>query len=242
MNELALFAGAGGGILGGHLLGWKTVCAVEIEDYPRRVLLARQRDGILPRFPIWDDIRTFDGKPWKGRVDVVSGGFPCKGISPARTNSDVNGKQGWIGGTELWGEMFRIIGEVKPQFVLVENSQNLRTKGLALVLQDLDRMGYNTARCKLGCRQFGADHIRNRMWIVANSDGAQRQGGRVSSRIHQKHTNIVSTDWWESEPEMERVAHGLANWVDRLKAIGNGQVPAVVRLAWNTLTRGENNE
>jgi len=56
MNELALFAGAGGGILGGHLLGWTTVCAVEIEDYPRRVLLARQRDGILPRFPIWDDV------------------------------------------------------------------------------------------------------------------------------------------------------------------------------------------
>ena len=62
MNELALFAGAGGGILGGHLLGWRTVCAVEIDPYCRRVLLARQRDGILPLFPIWDDVRTFDGR------------------------------------------------------------------------------------------------------------------------------------------------------------------------------------
>jgi len=71
MNELALFAGAGGGILAGHLLGWRTVAAVEIENYPRRVLLQRQADGLLPRFPIWDDICTFDGKPWQGKVHVI---------------------------------------------------------------------------------------------------------------------------------------------------------------------------
>jgi DNA (cytosine-5)-methyltransferase 1 len=75
MNELALFAGVGGGILGGHLLGWRTVAAVEIADYPRRVLLQRQADGLLPRFPIWDDICTFDGKPWRTKVDVITGGF-----------------------------------------------------------------------------------------------------------------------------------------------------------------------
>ena len=71
MNELALFAGAGGGILGGYLLGWRTRCAVEIDPYCRSVLLARQRDGMLPRFPIWDDIRTFNGKPWRGSVGVL---------------------------------------------------------------------------------------------------------------------------------------------------------------------------
>jgi len=83
MNELALFAGAGGGILGGHLLGWRTVCAVEWEAYPASVLCARQNDGLLPSFPIWDDVQTFDGKPWRGIVDVVSGGFPCQDISAA---------------------------------------------------------------------------------------------------------------------------------------------------------------
>ena len=83
MNELALFAGAGGGILGGHLLGWRTVCAVEWEQYPSSVLCARQNDKILPPFPIWDDVQTFDGKPWRGIVDVVSGGFPCQDISAA---------------------------------------------------------------------------------------------------------------------------------------------------------------
>jgi len=83
MNELALFAGAGGGILGGHLLGWRTVCAVEWEAYPASVLCARQNDRLLPPFPIWDDVQTFDGKPWRGIVDVISGGFPCQDISAA---------------------------------------------------------------------------------------------------------------------------------------------------------------
>jgi len=83
MNELALFAGAGGGILGGKLLGWRTVCAVEWEPYPASVLCARQNDGILAPFPIWDDVQTFDGHPWRGIVDVVSGGFPCQDISAA---------------------------------------------------------------------------------------------------------------------------------------------------------------
>ena len=83
MNELALFAGAGGGILGGKLLGWRTVCAVEWEAYPASVLCARQNDGFLETFPIWDDVQTFDGKPWRGIVDVVSGGFPCQDISVA---------------------------------------------------------------------------------------------------------------------------------------------------------------
>ena len=83
LNELALFAGAGGGILGGHLLGWRTVCAVEWEPYPASVLCARQNDKVLPPFPIWDDVQTFDGKPWRGLVDVVSGGFPCQDISAA---------------------------------------------------------------------------------------------------------------------------------------------------------------
>jgi len=83
MNELHLFAGAGGGILAGQLLGHRCVCAVEWEPYAQAVLVARQNDGTFPPFPIWDDVQTFDGKPWAGIVDIVAGGFPCQDISSA---------------------------------------------------------------------------------------------------------------------------------------------------------------
>ena len=103
LNELALFAGAGGGILGGHLLGWRTVCAVEWEAYPASVLCARQNDGLLPTFPIWDDVQTFDGKPWRGIVDVVSGGFPCQDISAAGTGGGLLEAEVQCGNT--WQEL-----------------------------------------------------------------------------------------------------------------------------------------
>lgn len=93
--------------MGGMLLGHTTVCAVEIEEYPRQVLLQRQRDGILPLFPIWDDVCTFDGKPWRGKVDIICGGFPCQDISAAGNGGQLNPDwvewlMGWpIGWTDL---------------------------------------------------------------------------------------------------------------------------------------------
>lgn len=103
MNELHLFAGAGGGILGSELLGFRTVCAVELEPWSASVLLARQNDGLLPTFPVWDDVRTFDGRPWRGLVDVVSGGFPCQDISAAGKGAGIDGAAPASGGkcTEL---------------------------------------------------------------------------------------------------------------------------------------------
>jgi len=86
LRELALFAGCGGGVLGGHLLGWQTICAVEIGAWPAAVLAQRQNDRILPPFPIWDDVCTFDGAPWSGIVDIVSGGFPCQDGVPGRVD------------------------------------------------------------------------------------------------------------------------------------------------------------
>ncbi|KKL08947.1 hypothetical protein LCGC14_2570800, partial [marine sediment metagenome] len=79
MNELALFAGVGGGILASRLLGWRVVCAVEIDPYCREVLLRRQEEGLLAPFAVWDDLRTFNGYAWRGRVDVISLGPPCQG-------------------------------------------------------------------------------------------------------------------------------------------------------------------
>ena len=160
MNELALFAGAGGGILGGHLLGWRTVCAVEWEPYPASVLCARQNDGFLPPFPIWDDVQTFDGKPWRGIVDVVSGGFPCTDISAAGKGAGIDGEA-----SGMWREMARIICEVQPRFVFVENSPMLTSRGLGRVLGDLASMGFDAKWGVLGAADVGANHQRDRIWI-----------------------------------------------------------------------------
>jgi len=315
LHELALFAGAGGGILGGKLLGWKCVCAVEFEPAAQRMLAARQDDGCLDPFPIWDDVRTFDGKPWRGLVDVVSGGFPCQDISAAGKGAGLSGER-----SGLWSEMSRIIGEVGPRYVIVENSPVLTSRGLGTVLGDLASMGYDARWGVLGAVHAGAPHKRERIWIVADS-GRSRTGSvggaagadrgrnarRNESPLRQAHgahgsdrpdptgeaagdmadamrerseagatnpprreerdaakpvngcdlrhaagaglphwatepmgepgtdTESERSDWWATEPDLGRVAHGVAARVDRLRCLGNGQVPAVVELAWKTL-------
>ena len=177
MNELALFAGAGGGILGGHLLGWRTVCAVEWEPYPASVLCARQNDGFLPPFPVWDDVQTFDGKPWRGIVDVVSGGFPCQDISAAGKGAGIDGER-----SGMWREMARIIYEVRPRFVFVENSPMLTSRGLGVVLGDLAEMGFDARWGVLGAANVGAPHQRDRIWIVAHANSVRFDSGKHDAK------------------------------------------------------------
>lgn len=166
MNELALFAGAGGGILGGKLLGWRTICAVEFEPAAASVLMRRQNEGLLQTFPIWDDVCTFDGKPWRGRVDVVSGGFPCQDISSAGKGAGIDGER-----SGLWGEMARIIGEVRPKYAFIENSPMLTTRGLDRVLCDLAQMGFDVSWGVVSAADVGAKHKRERIWVVAHPYG-----------------------------------------------------------------------
>lgn len=162
MNELHLFSGAGGGILCGMLLGNTCVCAVEKEPFCRQVLLQRQRDGLLPKFPIWDDITTFDGKPWRGLVDIVAGGFPCQDISIVGKGAGITGAR-----SGLWSEMARVIGEIQPRYAWVENSPMLVGRGLETVLADFAEMGYNAKWGVIGAHHAGAPHKRDRIWIRA---------------------------------------------------------------------------
>lgn len=184
LRELALFAGAGGGILGGKLLGWRTVCAVERDAYAAAVLAQRQNDGLLKAFPIWSDVTTFDGKPWRGIVDVISGGFPCQDISSAGRGAGITGER-----SGLWKEFARIIGEIRPRFVFVENSPMLTSRGLGVVLGDLAEMGYDAEWGVVSAEDCGAPHKRERIWIVAYTNVSQCQGGGISGRIYKEHTN-----------------------------------------------------
>ena len=193
MNELALFAGGGGGILESYLLGWKVLAAVEIERYPRDVLLQRQKDGILPSFPIWDDIRTFDGYPWRGRIDIVTGGFPCQDISVAGKGKGITGSR-----SGLWKEMARVVYEVQPRFVYVENVPAITSRGLGVVLGDLAQMGYDARWCVLGADDAGAPHIRKRFWLLAYPNGEagkkQEKTGRTArDRAGNEGENVSNT-------------------------------------------------
>ncbi len=251
MRELHLFAGAGGGILGGMLLGHTCVCAVEIEPYCRRVLIQRQRDGILPQFPIWDDVRTFDGTVWRGRVDVVCGGFPCQDISVAGNGAGIEGSR-----SGLWKEMARIIREIQPPHILVENSPAITSRGLGVVLGDLAGMGYDAEWGVFSAAECGFDHERKRFFLYAHIDKNAGFGNRIANgfgasknlgkRIYRKNSKdwecrmreLVSLDVVQecnTYAEGRRIFYEFPFGMDRLAAIGNAQVPAVAALAWETL-------
>tara|TARA_R110000868_G_scaffold130125_3_gene339701 strand:+ start:42 stop:530 length:489 start_codon:yes stop_codon:yes gene_type:complete len=119
VNELALFAGAGGGLLGSIKAGHNIVCAVEWEPYCIKSLQQRQRDGHLPPFPIWDDVNTFDGRPWRGHVDIITAGFPCQPFSVAGEQRAGEDSRDGFPAT------VRIIRQVRPEWFLLENVPGL---------------------------------------------------------------------------------------------------------------------
>lgn len=275
-RAIHLFAGAGGGLLGGLLLGWRTVCAVELDRFCRDVLVARQNDGILEPFPIWDDVRTFDGRQWAGCCDVLCGGFPCQNVSPLGDRTGIRGSKSC-----LWCEFARIAGEVRPEWVFAENSSDLIKLGLDVVLQDLDALGYDAEWECLSAAELGAPHIRDRVWVLAkarkpgiradpgqdeasggdahpgvehappeegvrvlaHSDAERRKeprnAGAAGEGVHtpelpcaDKAEPHVLRGPWACEPGVRRVADGVANVVERLGALGNGQVPLVAAVAF----------
>ena len=235
LNELHLFAGAGGGILGGMSLGHRPCCAVEINPHCRKVLLQRQRDGILPWFPIWDDVRTFAGGEWRGIADVVAGGFPCQDISAAGKGAGIEGAK-----SGLWSEMARIIREVGPRFVFVENSPLLVQRGLAVVLGDLAEMGYDARWGIVGANAAGLPHRRERLWLLAadpqRSEWGEQPHHGTGGRVGRKLQPVTwDRDWLHVFTRVRGTGDGMARNVDRTDAIRNGQVPSVVRLAWDLL-------
>ncbi len=220
MNELALFAGVGGGILASQLLGNRIVCAVEREPYCQGVLMQRQNDRVLSPFPLWDDVRTFDGHRWKGVVDLVSGGFPCQAFSTAARGQNIKEK-------DLWGEMFRIVSEVLPTFVFAENVQE---PPILKSCKDLETLGYSCVYTKLSAADLGADHIRARYWALAysNNNGELLRSEYAKAQRLQK----LQNDLWKCNALEYGVSDGMATKLERNRAIGNGQVPIVAATAW----------
>jgi DNA (cytosine-5)-methyltransferase 1 len=223
MNELALFAGHGGGLLGTKLLGWRPVAAVELDPRARGTLLARQDDGCLEPFAVWDDVRAFDGSPWRGLVDVVSGGFPCQPFSTAA--------RGRNNAPDLWPEMLRIVREVQPRYVLAENVQRAP---IARAAEDLRAEGYTARIAAIDAAELAAPHRRVRWWLVADANG-ESEPRRAEHEEVACLCDLPGLALWEDVPADLGVVHGVADRMDRLHGLGNGQLPLMVVAAWRLL-------
>lgn len=160
MKVLDLFSGIGGFSLGLERAGFKTVAFCEIEPFCRKVLKKH-----WPDVPIYEDVRELNANMLKNdgiAVDVICGGFPCQDISNAGAKAGIDGKR-----SGLWSEYARLIGELQPRYVIVENVAALLHRGMGRVLGDLAKIGYDAEwHCIPAC-YVGAPHERDRLWIVA---------------------------------------------------------------------------
>ena len=269
MNELSLFSGAGGGVLGTKLLEWKHIGYVENNEYCQKVLRQRIKDGILDEAPIFGDIRAFISEGYaaryKGLVDVITAGFPCQPFSVAGKGLGEKDDR------NMWPDTIECLRIIRPQFALFENVPGFLASGYCgTIFRDLAEAGYNARWCVLGAGDCGANHRRKRLWILGYSVRSGFSGqswGRTRAEPENRYLQLEKADvsdteskrlegkntereqqarrrslqypernWWSVEPDVGRVANGVASRVDRLKAIGNGQVPVVVATAWRLLT------
>lgn len=236
LNVLGLCAGVGGLELGIRLAEptARVVCYVEREVYPIAVTLARIQDGLADDAPVWDDLRTFDGRPWRGSVDCISAGFPCQPFSVAGK------RRGTADERWLWPDIARIIRGVGPRFVFLENPTGILSGGLGHVLGDLAALGFDAEWNVCSAAARGAPHIRRRLFILADASGIRPFPGSSGASQEILESGGLAGQhvrFWEAESQPSGVDDGVAFRLDRIRACGNGVVPAVAALAWRTLRR-----
>ena len=238
MKVLDCFAGIGGFSLGLERAGFETVAFCEIEPYCQKVLAKH-----WPEVPIYDDIRevTADRLIRDGiRPDVITGGFPCQDLSAAGKQAGIDGER-----SGLWSELARLIGEIQPRYAVMENVTALISgdsgRWFGRVLGDLAQVGYDAEWHCIPASAIGAHHHRDRVWIMAHPDRKRlqrRRGASVSGRnITEGHNR--SSDWWASEPAIQRMANGVPARSHRLKSLGNAVVPQIPEIIGRAIMEAE---
>lgn len=283
LRGISLCAGVGGLDLGLHLAepGYRTVCYVERNSFAAATLVARMADASLAPAPVWDDLRSFDGRPWRGRIHLVSAGYPCQPFSLAGNRLGADDPR------HLWPEVARIVREVAPRWCFFENVPGHLSLGFDHVAGELQGMGYGVAACVVSAAEVGAPHVRERMFILADAnrqrqrepncpwigpgEGAEdrfrsQPGGQAAGNTQCGNGLVVDVavpdgcgmapgntpifppmpggfvEWGEIlgrqphlEPGIQRLADGVATWLDRTSAAGNGVVPLAAARAWRML-------
>ena len=313
MNEelrtMHLFAGAGGGILADLILGHRPIVAIEWDKYACEVLRARAADGWFDGMSVWEgDVREFNPSEYQGRVDCIHAGFPCTDVSTAGSQAGV-GEDTRSG---LYREVLRIADVLQPRYLFLENVANIvngdNGSMLRTVIGDIASRGYDAVWRCLSAAQIGANHKRDRWWLLAypncdsksdesfngqkigmaaDSNSAQWSGARIPCGVQAEQLSYSRCDtsrsdgrkdedvadpcgkrqsgqrqskyaisseanrerqanqfinggWWQTEPCVGRVAHGVASAPHRLKALGNGQVPLQCATAFKILWEEHN--
>ncbi|WP_425092021.1 DNA cytosine methyltransferase [Tropicimonas sp. S265A] len=283
IRGLSLCSGVGGLDLGLHIAmpGYRTVCFVERNSFAAATLVARMADKALAPAPVWDDLRSFDGRAWRGKVHIISAGYPCQPFTLSGLRAGDSDPR------HLWPDVRRIVEEAQPPICFFENVPGHLTLGLSDVVGDLQRLGYRVAARVVSAAEVGGSHTRERLFILAYSD---LQGvGQQSVHSHEPRRPAVlhgsEPDWltgrdqersfcldadvgfdgcsgleagttdlfpalpgdlveWgealrrspELKPCVQRPPHGVATWLERTAAAGNGVVPVAAARAFLDLT------
>ena len=281
LKHLDLFSGIGGFSLGLESAGLvETVAFCDFDKYCQKVLKKN-----FPGVPIYGDVKELNHDKLKAdgidQIDIITGGYPCQPFSVAGR------KKGEQDPRHLWPEYFRLVKELRPTWVIGENVSGHIKQGLDTVLEDLESEGYSTRTFSISASSIGANHKRERVWILANSGRSLREGselgrenenetreenanqsersssafklnvadsereGLQGSEQYETHTRETETQFsasqsletkgihWAIEPDVGRVAHGIPNRVDRLKALGNSLVPQIPFLIGNCIRQIE---
>lgn len=196
MRVLDLFSGIGGFSLGLERAGFETVAFCEIDPFCRQVLKKH-----WPKVPIHEDITKLDGAAYRGTVDVVCGGYPCQPFSAAGKRAGAEDDR------HLWPEMFRIIKESRPAWVLCENVAGHIKLGLDSVLSDLESEGYAVQPFVIPACAVDAPHRRDRVWILANASGGRCGEQREGQIQQQGRTKAFSSSETDANPN-SKLRHG----------------------------------
>jgi DNA (cytosine-5)-methyltransferase 1 len=212
----SLFTGIGGIDLGLERAGMTCEYQVEVDDRCQRVLSRH-----WPDTKRHGDIRDCGSLPY---VPVLAGGFPCQDISSANIN-ETGGITGPKSG--LWAEFARVIYQMEPEYVIIENVEALRYRrgGLGTVLGDLADIGYDAEWRVLQAKWFGAPHRRARTWLVAYAHGQGQPDSAVNAKMGVLSQFHPSVQRWPDPPARVRVDDGIPDRMDRLRQLGNSVVP-----------------
>lgn len=258
INGLDLFSGIGGLTLA--LKEWvRPVAYCESDPYCQAVLLSRMSKSDIGIAPIWEDVRSLQKTDLRYfEIDIIYGGFPCQDISVAGTGKGLEGER-----SGLFFEIIRLVGDLRPRFVFLENVPAITTRGGLRVISEFTAIRYDCRWTMVSASELGAPHIRRRWFLLAYSDNGRKRRGISTRRNKSKKMVIDSASpglqgWTEPssawtalrefastgefsglygfpKPTIHRNDDGIRNRVDRTRALGNAVVPIQAKEAFKRL-------